>query len=102
MLTKSGTGRRAVVRAFHPTGPTVYRVVAVDAAGNLGKPSRPFVVVPTARPSSLPRPVPRWAWDLFTWQHTHSGTRPAKAPQRPPGWYWQWAAWRGTPYHLKV
>ena len=70
----------------------MYRVVAIDAAGNVGTPSRPFVVVPTVRPVGLPSPLPRWAWDLYTWQHTHSGTRPATAPKSPPGWYWQWAA----------
>ena len=101
VLTKSGTGRRAVAHAFHPAGQTVYRVAAVDAAGNVGKPSRPFVVVPAVRPQGLPRPLPRWAWDLFTWQHTHSGKRPATAPKQPPAWYWSWAAWRGTPYHLR-
>ena len=50
MLTKSGTGRRAVVHTFHATGTTVFRVQAVDAAGNVGTPSRPFVVVPAVRP----------------------------------------------------
>jgi hypothetical protein len=101
VLTKSGTGRRAVAHAFHPGAQTVYRVVAVDAAGNIGKPSRPFVVVPTVRPQGLPRPLPRWAWDLFNWQHTHTGKRPATAPKQPPAWYWSWAGWRGSPYHLK-
>ena len=57
VLTKSGTGRRAVVHAFHPTGQTVYRVAAVDAAGNVGKPSRPFVVVPTRAAAGAPAPA---------------------------------------------
>ena len=78
MISKSGTARRAVAHTFHATGQSVYRVVAVDAAGNVGTPSKPFVVLPTVRPSGLPRPIPRWAWDLYAWQHTHSGTRPAR------------------------
>ena len=101
LLTKSGTGRRAVAHRFHATGLTVYRVRAEDAAGNFGKPSRPFVVVPTVRPRTVPHAIPHWAQDLYAWQHTHSGTRPAAAPKRPPAWYWVWAAWRATPFHLK-
>jgi Domain of unknown function (DUF1906) len=102
VLTKSGTGRRAVVHAFHPTGPTVFRVEAVDAAGNIGAPSRAFVVVPAVRPTGLPRPLPRWAWDLYTWQHTHNGKRPAAAPKQTPAWYWTWATWRSAPFRLKT
>jgi hypothetical protein len=102
LLSKSGTGRRAVVHAFHPAGPSVYRVVAVDAAGNVVKPSQAFVVVPALRPKTLPRPLPRWAWDLYTWQHAHSGKRPTTAPKQPPAWYWTWAAWRAAPFRLKT
>jgi len=101
VISKSGSARRAVAHAFHPTGPSVYRVVAVDAAGNVGTPSKPFVVLPTARPSGLPSPIPRWAWDLYAWQHTHNGARPAKAPKKPPNWYWLWSGWHGQPFHLK-
>jgi Rv2525c-like, glycoside hydrolase-like domain len=101
LLSVAGTERTAVVHAFHPDGQTVYRVQAVDAAGNAGKPSRPLVVVPTPHPSGLPRPLPRWAWALFAWQHAHAGPRPAKAPRRPPAWYWQWSAWRLAPFRLK-
>jgi hypothetical protein len=101
VVTKSGSARRAVARAFHPTAPSVYRVVAVDAAGNVGQPSKPFVVVPSARPAGLPRPLPGWAWDLFTWQHSHAGARPAAAPKQLPAWYWRWATWRAQPFKLK-
>jgi hypothetical protein len=96
-----GKTRRVTVRAFHPTAQTVYRVRAVDAAGNAGKPSLPVVVLPTVKPKDTPRPVPRWAWSLFTWQHGGGGKRPAKAPRKPPGWYWHWAAWRAAPFHLR-
>jgi hypothetical protein len=91
----------ALVHTFHPTGQTVYRVQAVDAAGNASKVSRPLVVVPTAKPTGLPRPLPHWAWALFAWQHGHNGIRPALAPKVPPRWYWSWAAWRGAPFRVR-
>lgn len=101
LSTVPGSTPRAIVHAFHPTGQTVYRVEAVDAAGNAGKPSRPLVVVPTTRPATVPRAVPAWAWQLYNWQHGGGGTRPARAPRRPPAWYWAWAAWRAAPFRLK-
>jgi hypothetical protein len=100
LTTVSGRSRRAVVRAFHPAAQTVYRVRAVDAAGNDGKPSPPIVVVPTKRPADVPKLVPRWAFGLYASQHG-SGSRPAAAPRKPPAWYWHWAAWRLGPFHLK-
>jgi hypothetical protein len=101
LLTVAGAVHAATVHAFHPTAQTVYRVQAVDAAGNTGKATRPLVVVPTPHPVGLPRPLPRWAWTLFTWQHTHAGPRPAAAPARPPAWYWRWSAWRLAPFRVK-
>jgi len=98
--TVPGTTPRAVVRAFHPNAQTVYRVRAVDGAGNVGMPSRPLVVLPTKRPADVPRPLPRWAWDLYSFQHGN-GARPAAAPRAVPAWFWHWAAWRGAPFHLK-
>lgn len=97
----AGSSRRAVVRAFHPNRQTVYRIQAVDAAGNVGKPSRPLVVVPSSRPAGVPRALPRWAWALFTWQQGGATARPTAAPRRPPAWYWRWSAWRLRPFHLK-
>ncbi len=97
--TLKGTSRRAVVRAFHPAGLTVYRVRAVDPAGNLGKPSPPVAVRTKSRPAGLPKTVPRWAFALFASQHGH-GPRPAAAPKKPPAWYWTWAAWRLAPFKL--
>jgi len=96
----SGGTRRVTVRAFHPSGPTVYRIRAVDLAGNASVPSKPVVVVPTKRPTDTPRPVPRWAWALYASQHG-SGARPAAAPRKLPAWYWHWAAWRSAPYRVK-
>jgi len=101
LKTVPGTARLATTKAFHPTGQTVYRVQAVDAAGNAGKSSQPVVVVPAAKPASLPRPVPQWAWQLFSFQHQHSGVRP-KTPRPFPGWYWKWAAWRLQPFRVKA
>ncbi|MGH3002265.1 MAG: hypothetical protein ACRDM1_06340, partial [Gaiellaceae bacterium] len=89
------------VRGFHPHAQTVYRVRAVDPSGVQGKPTRPLVIRPTKRPSSLPRVLPHWAWDMFTWQHGHKGPRPASAPHKLPGWYWDWAAWRSAPFHVQ-
>jgi hypothetical protein len=96
----AGSVRRVTVRAFHATTPTVYRVRAIDLAGNASVSSRAIVVVPTKRPHDLPKVLPRWSWSLYTWQHT-GGARPALAPKKPPAWYWRWAAWRSAPFKLK-
>jgi hypothetical protein len=95
-----GSVRRVIVRAFHPDAPTVYRIRAVDVAGNASVPSRAIVVVPANRPADVPPIVPRWAWGLYDFQH-QQGSRPATAPRRPPAWYWHWAAWRSAPYRVK-
>jgi len=95
-----GGTRRAIVHAFHPAAQTVYRVRAVDAAGNAGAPSRAIVVQPTKRPKDLPRALPRWAWDTYTAQRL-GRKRPAAAPKKLPAWYWSWAAWRAAPFHLR-
>jgi hypothetical protein len=97
--TLKGSTRRAVVRAFHPSGLTVYRVRAVDAAGNLGKPSQAVAVRAKSRPAGIPRTLPQWAWALLASQHGQ-GPRPAAAPKKLPAWYWTWAAWRLTPFRL--
>ena len=101
LTTVPGSVLHASVHAFHPAGETVYRIQAVDPAGNAGKPTPPLVVVPTTRPGNLPKTLPRWAWSLFTWQQTHTGQRPASAPKRPPSWFWSWTAWRLAPFHVK-
>jgi hypothetical protein len=101
LLSLPGTQHLASVRTFHPTSQTVYRLQAVDGAGNAGKASTAVVVLPTAKPTKLPKPLPRWAWSLFTWQHGHKGARP-KAPAKPAAWYWRWAGWRAAPFHVKL
>jgi hypothetical protein len=95
-----GSARRAIVRAFHPSTQTVYRVRAIDLAGNAGVPSRPVVVVAAKRPADVPRLLPRWTWALYDWQHG-KGSRPAGAPARLPAWYWHWAGWRSAPFHVR-
>ncbi len=92
----------AALHAFHPAAPSVYRVVATDAAGNTSAPSKPIVVLPTKRPAGLPKALPAWAWRLFAWQQGgKAGPRPA-APRIPPRWYWRWEAWRAFPFHIRT
>ncbi len=92
----------AALRAFHPDAPSVYRVLATDAAGNVSAPSKPLVVVPTRRPSKIPKALPAWAWQLFDWQQNGKpGPRP-DAPKIVPSWYWRWAAWRAFPFHIRA
>ncbi|HZO95950.1 MAG TPA: glycoside hydrolase domain-containing protein [Gaiellaceae bacterium] len=94
--------RRGTVAGFRPKAPSVFRVVALDAAGNASRPSKPVVVLPRARPRDLPKALPRWAWDLFAWQrHGRSGPRPEAAPRVVPTWYWEWSAWRALPFRLR-
>ena len=99
--TLKPTMRRVTVRNFHAGRTTVYRLKAVDGAGNLSKATPPIVVRPARRPAGLPKTIPHWAFGLYTWQHTHAGARPAAAPKRPPTWYWRWAAWRAAPFQLR-
>lgn len=93
--------RTAAVTRLHHVGPSVYRVVAIDSAGNESEPSKPVVVLPSKRPPNLPKALPAWAWNLFNWQQQgKQGTRP-DAPRIVPGWYWQWSAWRAVPFHIR-
>jgi hypothetical protein len=92
----------AAVSLFHPRAPSVYRVVAADAAGLVSKPSRPLVVLPSRRPRGLPRSLPAWAWPLFDWQVAgRPGPRP-RAPRTLPAWYWRWYDWRLAPFHIRA
>ena len=52
---------------------------------------------PPARPSGIPRRIPRWAWQMHRWHSTpraRRGARPAKAPRKMPKWYYRWRRWR--------
>ncbi len=100
LLAVPGAKRRATLRTFHPDRRSVFRVIAVDAAGNVGPRSAPVQVVPRARPKSVPHKLPGWAWALFDWQqHGRKGARPA-APRPLPAWYWTWAGWRLQPFRV--
>ncbi len=101
LLTVAGQ-TTAALRAFHPHAPSVYRVTALDAAGNTSPPSPPLVVLPSKRPLGVPDFLPSWAWALYTWQQQGEvGPRPT-APDPAPGWYWRWRAWRVAPFHLRA
>jgi len=52
-----------------------------------------------ARPSGVPRRIPRWAWELRRWHLTAKasrGPRPVGAPRPLPAWYWPWFAWQSA------
>ncbi len=103
IVTLAAGTRRAEVSTFHRGSPSVFRVVATDAAGNQSPPSKPIVVVPTPRPKSVPEAIPAWAFALHTWTTSgRTGPRPAKAPKIVPAWYWLWAAWLDEPFHVRV
>jgi hypothetical protein len=86
---------------FRAGGPTVYRVVAIDAAGNESRPSQPVVVLPSTRPHDLPKTIPAWAWRLFDWQQSGRADARPKAPRAVPDWWWRWYGWRALPFHLR-
>ena len=60
-------------------------------------PTEPPVVPPPppARPGSIPRRIPRWAWSLRRWQETSPAKRGARpgSPSPIPRWYWEWLNW---------
>jgi Domain of unknown function (DUF1906) len=102
LLTVPGTTRQAAVATFNPSTPTVYRLVAVDAAGNKSSPSPALVVVPNRRPADAPRAIPAWVSKLLAWQQSgNAGARPV-TPKPLPAWYWHWAAWRSSPFHVRA
>jgi Domain of unknown function (DUF1906) len=91
----------AAVSRIHHAAPSVYRVVATDAAGKVSEPSKPLVLLPTKRPKNIPKALPRWAFDLFNWlQNGKDGTRPA-APKIVPQWFWRWYDWAAAPFHIR-
>ena len=100
VLTVSGAITKASVARFKNKGWSVFRVVAVDGAGNQAPSAQAVSVVHVNRPQGLPRAIPAWAWRLLDWQsHGHKGRRP-KAPRQLPDWYWRWAPWQLSPYRL--
>jgi hypothetical protein len=100
LLSIPGQTSAAVSRVHH-TAPSVYRVIATDAAGKVSAPSKPLVVLPARRPAHLPKIIPQWAYSLSDWQESgRVGERP-KAPRIVPDWYWRWQPWHVAPYHIR-
>jgi Rv2525c-like, glycoside hydrolase-like domain len=96
----AGGSTSAAVRSLDPGGRSVFRVVAVDAAGNPSIPSGALLVVRRSRPADAPPAIPAWAWQLLEWQRRgRSASRPA-TPRPLPGWYWHWASWELQPYRI--
>ena len=100
LAAASATTPSASVLAFSPNGPSVFRVTARDAAGNVSARSAPVVVRPTPRPASVPHQIPNWTFQLYAWQQAGRGGKRPAAPLRPPSWYWQWAGWRLHPFRV--
>lgn len=100
VLSVPGTSAAASILALDPSGHSVFRVVALDGAGNLSTASPALVVARKARPADAPRAIPSWAWSLLRWQQSgRSGPKPA-APRPLPRWYWHWAGWVLQPYRI--
>jgi Rv2525c-like, glycoside hydrolase-like domain len=95
-----GSSTTAAVHALDPGGRSVFRIAALDAAGNVSVPSGALLVVRRSRPGGVPRAIPTWAWHLLAWQrHGRTGARPA-TPRPLPAWYWRWASWELQPYRI--
>ena len=81
---------------------SLFRVRAVDWAGNAGKPSPAVKVVVAPRPKAVPKKIPAWALELHAWQAKPAakrGPRPA-APSPLPAWYAAWTRWLATRFRL--
>ena len=95
----AGTRGNAAV-ALDPSGRSVFRVEAVDTAGNVSSPSSALVVLKRQRPYGVPKAIPHWAWALVDWQQSgRTGKRPS-APRPIPAWFWRWSAWVQHPYRI--
>jgi hypothetical protein len=92
----------AALTAIHHDSPSVYRVVATDAAGRVSEASKPLVVLPSKRPPKLPKAIPHWAFALFIWQQSGKIGRRPPAPKILPAWYWRWYPWEAAPFHFRA
>ena len=98
--TLAGTATSASLSKFKKIGRSIYRVRAIDAAGNKSPLSSYVKVVSRPRPRALPHAVPGWAWRRLDWQAKgRKGKRP-NAPRPLPGWFWHWASWKLSPYRV--
>ena len=78
----------------------MFRVVALDAAGNASTPSGALLVVKRNRPADAPKAIPAWAWRMLDWLRAgRAGAHPA-APHPLPRWFWHWASWELQPYRI--
>jgi Domain of unknown function (DUF1906) len=100
VLTLSGTAQQTQVSWFYPSAPSVYRLLAVDAAGNTSKPTSALVVVPARRPSVVPHTLPSWARNLYQWEKNKRVTHRPQSPLPLPKWYWDWLNWRQHPFRV--
>ena len=76
--------------------PGVRAATGLVQIGSVSEPPEP-PPPPPARPSGLPRRIPRWAWELRAWRlkpKAERGPRPSSAPKRLPAWFWPWFAWQ--------
>ncbi len=90
----------AAVRSLGPGGRSIFRVVAVDAAGNASIPSGALLVVRRSRPVDAPAAIPAWAWKLLDRQRKGRTGSPPVTPRPLPSWYWRWASWELQPYRI--
>jgi hypothetical protein len=98
--TLTGTATSASLSKFKKNGRSIYRVRAIDAAGNKSPLSSYVKVVSKLRPRHLPHAIPRWARLRLDWQAKgQKGKRP-NAPRPLPGWFWHWANWKLGPYRI--
>jgi hypothetical protein len=98
--TLAGTVKSASLSKLKRSGRSIYRVRALDGAGNQSPLSGYVKVVAKAKPRGLPHAVPRWAWRRLDWQAKgRKGTRPY-APRPLPSWYLRWSGWKLSPYRI--
>ena len=95
----AGTQTQASIRRFEPSGESVYTLRAFDAAGNESAVLASVTVERLARPATSPKEIPRWAWQLLSWQEHEHGKEPAH-PKPLPDWYAAWKTWRLEPFKL--
>lgn len=98
--TVAGNVKSSFVSKIRRSGRSLYRVRAIDGAGNQSPLSGYVKVVAKKRPHGLPRAVPRWAWRRLAWQEKGRKGKHPTAPRPLPGWYWRWAGWKLAPYRI--
>jgi len=101
LLSIPGQTTAAIPRVHHDA-PSVYRVIATDAAGKSSEPSKPLVILPTKRPKKLPKALPSWAFPIFEWMQSGKFGHRTPAPKILPSWYWRWYDWRAAPFHVRA